>query len=596
MNAFLILLILPSLLFVFSLAQSSYTSEDIYATNEWPTVASIPTQIATSATTETRSFVPTSSPATTTEYVAQSTSNPGPIRENKFPNPEYMKLLDFSLLFYEAQRSGKLPSNNRVPWRHDSGLEDGRDQNVDLVGGYYDAGNYMKFTFPLAFALTHIAWGALEYFEGYVLAKQSEHLKDMLKWGTDWLIKAHPTNTTLFVQVGTGTVDNNYWGPDTDIPKPRLSFKISIEARGTDVSASTAAAFAANSIVFRQLFNNEVYADTLLSHAKSLYAFAETLPFMAYSDSVPAAGNFYSSSTSYGDELAWGALWLYRATNDMVYAQKASAYFDQFKLAGLNLPLDWADQTGAVYVLGAQIDPSNPRYKKEAERYLDAKAKPNGGGCGRTKGGLLWCDGSSDSNSLQPPLNTAWLMVQYVNKVDSKKNDSYYGFVKSQWDYVMGKNPMNTPYIIGAHSNSPKNPHSALAHGYAGFAMMKNPVKYVVYGALVGGPGKDDWFSDDISNWKTNEIAIDYNVPLQNLLAYMVQTTSEPPYYANLTSSRPEGAPGGGPNWKLIAIVVACVLIALIVAISILYLMLRSQCRRRPQPKKEKAATKEGNV
>lgn len=31
-------------------------------------------------------------------------------------NVHYANLMNASLWFYEAQRSGKLPSNNRVPW------------------------------------------------------------------------------------------------------------------------------------------------------------------------------------------------------------------------------------------------------------------------------------------------------------------------------------------------------------------------------------------------------------------------------------------------------------------------------------------------
>ena len=42
------------------------------------------------------------------------------------------------MLFYEAQRSGKLPENQRVKWRGDSGLQDGQDAGYDLTGGYYD--------------------------------------------------------------------------------------------------------------------------------------------------------------------------------------------------------------------------------------------------------------------------------------------------------------------------------------------------------------------------------------------------------------------------------------------------------------------------
>lgn len=32
------------------------------------------------------------------------------------PDPEYVRLLNHSILFYEAQRSGKLPNDNRLPW------------------------------------------------------------------------------------------------------------------------------------------------------------------------------------------------------------------------------------------------------------------------------------------------------------------------------------------------------------------------------------------------------------------------------------------------------------------------------------------------
>lgn len=45
-------------------------------------------------------------------------------------NFNYKEALRKSLIFLEAQRSGKLPSNNRVPWRGDSALDDGQLANV----------------------------------------------------------------------------------------------------------------------------------------------------------------------------------------------------------------------------------------------------------------------------------------------------------------------------------------------------------------------------------------------------------------------------------------------------------------------------------
>lgn len=50
----------------------------------------------------------------------------------------YAQVLYLSILFYEAQRSGKLPASNRIPWRKDSALKDGQDVAKDLSGGWYD--------------------------------------------------------------------------------------------------------------------------------------------------------------------------------------------------------------------------------------------------------------------------------------------------------------------------------------------------------------------------------------------------------------------------------------------------------------------------
>ena len=50
----------------------------------------------------------------------------------------YNDVLYKSILFYEAQRSGKLPDDNRIPYRGDSALGDKGDNGEDLTGGWYD--------------------------------------------------------------------------------------------------------------------------------------------------------------------------------------------------------------------------------------------------------------------------------------------------------------------------------------------------------------------------------------------------------------------------------------------------------------------------
>jgi hypothetical protein len=60
------------------------------------------------------------------------------------PNQQWSNVLGNSLWFYDAQRSGRLNEGayeNRVEWRNDSALEDGSDWDIDLTGGFYDAGD-----------------------------------------------------------------------------------------------------------------------------------------------------------------------------------------------------------------------------------------------------------------------------------------------------------------------------------------------------------------------------------------------------------------------------------------------------------------------
>ena len=63
------------------------------------------------------------------------------------------------------------------------------------------AGDYVKFGFPMAYAMTFLAWGGIEYPEGYAKTGQTNFLLDAVKWGTDYFIKAHVSPNVLYGQV-----------------------------------------------------------------------------------------------------------------------------------------------------------------------------------------------------------------------------------------------------------------------------------------------------------------------------------------------------------------------------------------------------------
>ncbi|KAF5735960.1 EG isoform 3 [Tripterygium wilfordii] len=113
---------------------------------------------------------------------------------------KYADALEIALNFFDVQKSGMLV-NNKIAWRGDSGLHDGREEGLDLTKGLYDAGDLIKFGYPMAFTATMLSWAILEYGDQMNAVKQLGHAQDSLKWITDFLINAHPSTNVLYVQV-----------------------------------------------------------------------------------------------------------------------------------------------------------------------------------------------------------------------------------------------------------------------------------------------------------------------------------------------------------------------------------------------------------
>jgi len=71
------------------------------------------------------------------------------------------------------------------------------------IGGYYDAGDYTKFGFPMAFSITMLAWGVIEYWDVYESIGELKIALEALKWGSDYFLKAHVSTYELYGQVMT---------------------------------------------------------------------------------------------------------------------------------------------------------------------------------------------------------------------------------------------------------------------------------------------------------------------------------------------------------------------------------------------------------
>ncbi|XVE70831.1 hypothetical protein DITRI_Ditri10aG0101800 [Diplodiscus trichospermus] len=424
----------------------------------------------------------------------------------------YKEALTKSLIFLEAQRSGELLPNNRVPWRGDSALDDGKEANVDLVGGYYDAGDNVKYGMPMAFTITTLAWSAIAYRSQLQSAGELGNVRDAIRWGTDYFLKAASRHNRLYVQVGDPVKDHECWVRPEMMKTPRTVLQINENTPGTEIAAETSAAFAAASIVFRRV--DRPYSRSLLNKAKLLFEFAK-----AHKGTYDGECPFYCSYSGYNDELLWAAAWLYTATHKPNYMQylteeAVNAVVDEFnwdlKYAGIQVLLSKSFFNG---------DHALHSYREHADSYI-CSALPESPyhKIPMTPGGLIHL---RDGANLQYVTGASFLFTIYGDllrefnqnvQCGDKQFDSTHllAFAKQQMDYILGKNPQGRSYMVGFGVNPPKQAHHRGASvppceaklevgcpmSFVRWYNKNTPNPNELTGAILGGPDKQDQFSD----------------------------------------------------------------------------------------------------
>ncbi|XP_039068772.1 endoglucanase 5-like [Hibiscus syriacus] len=461
----------------------------------------------------------------------------------------YSEALDKTFKFFEAQRSGKLPFDQRTKWRGDSGLKDGSLQGVDLVGGYYDAGDHVKFGLPMPFTVTMLAWGTIEYMKEITDLNQMGHTLWAIRWGTDYFIKAHTQPNVLWGQVGDGDSDHYCWERAEDMTTPRTAYKLNQNHPGSDLAGETAAALAAASIAFKPY--NSSYSDLLLVHAKQLFSFADRFRGL-YDDSIQCAKQFYKSS-GYSDELLWAATWLFRATGEKQYLKYVVDNAVYMGGTGWAVKeFSWDNKYAGVQILlskvlmeqkGGAYTSTLKQYQAKADYFACACLQKNDGyNSLLTPGGLMYV---REWNNLQYASTAAFLLAvysDYLSAANAKLNcpdgqiqpQEVLNFAKSQADYILGKNPVSMSYLVGYGPKYPIHVHhrgasiasiSALSSlvscvgGFEDWYRRPGVDPNVVYGALVGGPDQNDDFNDDRSNYEQTEPTLSGTAPLVGLFS-----------------------------------------------------------------------------
>ncbi|XP_006817362.1 uncharacterized protein LOC102805932, partial [Saccoglossus kowalevskii] len=141
-------------------------------------------------------------------------------------------------------------------------------------------------------------------------------------------------------------VDHDFWGRPEEMTMNRTAFKVTTDAPGSDVAGAVSAALSAASIMFADL--DPVYANQLLNHSKQLLHFADKYRGL-YAESFPDISQaIYISGTQYEDEIAWAAIWLYKATYEEEYLNKTESMLPTMR-KGRSWAFGWSQVDAGVH-------------------------------------------------------------------------------------------------------------------------------------------------------------------------------------------------------------------------------------------------------
>ncbi|KAF8026491.1 hypothetical protein BT93_F3082 [Corymbia citriodora subsp. variegata] len=447
-----------------------------------------------------------------------------------------------ALTFFDAQKSGYYPKTSPVKFRGDSGLQDGNSTQADLLGGFYDSGNNIKFSFPTAYTVTLLSWSVLEYHEKYAGIGELDHARDIIRWGSDYLLKLFiPPNATsgpiLYSQVGGakndtegGDNDTSCWQRPEDMSYARPVSSCDVTA--SDLAGEVVAGLSAASLVFK---DEKDYAIQLTAAAGTLFELAikedptKQGTYTAVDECGGDARAFYNS-TSFKDDLVWGGTWLFFATGNPSYLEYASRNFSSA------LQEERTSERGVFYwnnkLLGSAVLLARLLYFRDlGYPYEDSFASSANmtesvlcsylldQSFNKTQGGLILLKPDSGS-PLQYAAMASFLSKLYSDYLNLLRRTGgvcsdrafsvkmLQSFSSSQIDYILGDNPMKMSYVVGFGGQYPLQVHHRSAsipwdgQKYScsegdGWLHSKDPNPNVLLGAMVGGPDQLDHFIDE---------------------------------------------------------------------------------------------------
>ncbi len=442
----------------------------------------------------------------------------------------YQPLLDHALFFYQAQHDGAVV-DPRVMNRQPSHLMDQQalvyqppvyehgvlakplvstGETRDVSGGWFDAGDYLKFVQTASYTDIILLFTAQQY-------SALDALKTEARFGLDWLQKMwHDPTQTLYYQVGIGdgngrTIfgDHDLWRlPQIDDqltvspgePGYYLKYRPVFRAAAGAISPNLAGRLAAAFALCYRLYPQTAYGNQCLLQAEHIFDRAQT---QGVRQLLSVSPHSYYPESEWRDDLELGATQLYfalaRATalglkltnlphSDPSFYLKQASYWAN---AYIHSPLHGGDSLNlydisalAHYSLyqavqqagtpaGLAVTPADLlrdlRFQIE-QGFSQAQRDP-------FRLGLAYGGGDATPHALGYALT-----AQFYDELT--QTQTYAEFAQSQRDWVLGRNAWGSSFIVGAGTVFPQ----CMQHQIANLSGSLDGTNPLVLGATVDGP------------------------------------------------------------------------------------------------------------
>ena len=400
----------------------------------------------------------------------------------------------------------------------------------DMSGGWYDAGDYGKYTTTAAISTAelmlayeinpaHFTRGQLFFPSGVKAEKNLPDLLTEVKYELDWMQKMQRSDGSTFHKIAGSKWPGFDVTPDSDT-QDRYIY---------NTCSAASAMYGASLAIAARIYQpyDKAYSEKLLSNAKKVWSYLEKTPESVYrTDEGHDGGSGPYDDTNDIQERVWLAAELFKTTGDKTYENYLKRQAIMTSKPGF---FSWDDTLALAQYTYATTKNADRNFQNQVKSafisYADElveKIQNDGYNCALAKNEYTW---ASTKNTL-----TMGDVLLMANQISPKME--YVEGALDQIHYLFGRNSLNRSFMTGAGANPPEHPHNRIHESTGAY----------VPGLIVGGPnfvsgGDPDQtkylesgnippakaYIDVLSSWSTNEYAIDYNSAASFALAWFTK-------------------------------------------------------------------------